>query len=98
MRALLWLGVIPFLGGVLANIAAIRVHESGGHGEDEDLVWLAPPVLVAVAVALLVRWLASRRVGLRGTPLRWGLAAGAMTLAFSALPSVLFIVLCGDCF
>ena len=98
MRALLWLVAIPLVGGVLANIAAIRIHESGGHGEDEGLVWLGPPVLVAVAVALLVRWLASRRAAVRGTPLRWGLAAGAMTLAFSALPFGLFVVLCGDCF
>jgi hypothetical protein len=97
MRALLWLGALPFAGGVLANIAAIRIHEGGGHGEDESLVWLGPPVVTAVLVALLVRWLASRRTATSGRALRWGLAAGAMTLAFSALPFVLYLVLCGDC-
>jgi peptidoglycan biosynthesis protein MviN/MurJ (putative lipid II flippase) len=97
MRALLWLGAIPFLGGVLANIAAIRIHEAGGHGENESLVWLAPPVVTAGLVALLVRWLASRRAATSRRALRWGLGAGAMTVAFSALPFVLYLVLCGDC-
>jgi hypothetical protein len=98
MRVLLWLGAFPFAGGVLANVAAIRIHDAGGHGEDEGLVWLGPPVVAAVVVALLVLWLASRRAATSGTRLRWSLAAGAMTLAFSALPFLLFLVLCGDCF
>jgi hypothetical protein len=98
MRALLSLGALPFAGGVVANVAAIRIHDAGGHGEDEGVVWLGPPVVTAVLIALLVRWLASRRAATSGTALRWGLAAGAMTLAFSALPFLLFLVLCGDCF
>jgi NO-binding membrane sensor protein with MHYT domain len=98
MRALLWLGALPFGGALLGLLAAIRAHEGGGHGEDEGLVWLGPPLVAAVVVALLVRWLALRRVATRGRALRWALAAGAMTLAFSALPFVLFVVLCDDCF
>ncbi|HKP91027.1 MAG TPA: hypothetical protein VJT75_13755 [Thermoleophilaceae bacterium] len=98
MRVLLWLGAIPLAGAVLALLAAVRIHEGPGHGEDEGLVWLGPPAVAVVAVGLLVRWLASRRAAASGTALRWGAAAGAMTLAFSALPFVLFEALCGDCF
>ena len=98
MRALLWLGALPFAGALLGLLAAVRIHEGGGHGEDEGLVWLGPPLVAAIVVALLVRWLARRRVATSGRSLRWAVAAGAMTLAFSALPFVLFEALCGDCF
>ena len=98
MRVLLWLGALPFAGAVLGLLAAVRIHEAGGHGEDEGLVWLGPPGVAAVVVALLVRWRASRRAATSGTALRWGFGAGAMTLALSALPFVLFAVLCDDCF
>jgi hypothetical protein len=96
LRALLWLGALPLVGGVVANVIAIGVNETTGH--EHAVVWLGPPVVIVALVARLVRRLALRRDARRAAALAWGLAAGALTVVASALPAFIVIVTCpSDC-
>jgi hypothetical protein len=92
MRPSIWLGGIPLLAAALGYWAAFALRVPG---EDTDLV--APAAVAGALCALLVCLIALRHGARAGTAARWGLGAGAMTLAFSTIPFFLFLATCDQC-